>query len=127
MLLATEGSSAGDVEACAAAAARIYDKLDAHLSPLLGHAGMQALFARSAKLAPTELAFLADLAAAEAATKVRAQLQSLEPAAAIEAAAVLFGTFLDLVTTFIGERLTVRVLRSAWPAIEEMPPGETKK
>ena len=128
MLLASEGSLPGDAESCAAAAGRIYDRLDAHLAPLLGRAGVQALLARSAKLAQTELASLANVAGAtERSTELRARLQSLEPAVAIETAAVLFGTFLELVTTFIGERLTVRVLRSAWPAIEEMPPGETKK
>ncbi len=126
-LLASEGS-AGDSEACAAAAGRVYDKLDAHLTPLLGRAGVQALFARSAKLAPFELASGDEVAAgSEGSTKLRAHLQSLEPAVAIETAAVLFGTFLDLVTTFIGDRLTVQVLRSAWPAIEEAPPTETDK
>ena len=56
-----------------------------------------------------------------------AHLQSLEPAVATETAAALFGTFLDLITTFIGDRLTVQVLRSAWPTIEETPPRETDK
>jgi hypothetical protein len=118
-LLASEGGSAGDAEACAAAAGRVYDKLHAHLAPLLGRAGVQALFARSAKLAQTEHGFLADVAAAEDSTKLRAHLQSLVPAVAIETAAALFGTFLDLLTTFIGDRLTVQVLRGAWPAIDE--------
>lgn len=126
-LLASEGS-AGDSEACATAAGRVYDKLDAHLAPLLGRAGVQALFARSAKLAQAERASLAEVAAGgEGSTKLRAHLQSLEPAIAIETAAALFGTFLDLVTTFIGDRLTVQVLRRAWPAIEEAPPRETDK
>jgi hypothetical protein len=55
-------------------------------------------------------------------SKLGARLQALDPADATEAAAVLFGTFLDLIATFIGERLTVLVLRSAWPTIEDTAP-----
>jgi hypothetical protein len=127
-LLASEGGSASDSEACAAAAGRIYDKLDAHLAPLIGRAGVQALFARSARLAQSELVPLTEVAAgADGSTKLRAHLQSLEPAVAIETAAALFGTFLDLITTFIGERLTVQVLRNAWPAMKETAPRETPR
>jgi len=127
-LLASEGGPGGSAEACAAAAGQVYDKLDAHLSSLLGRTGVQALFARSARLVETEFPCLAEVAAGiEVSAKLRACLQSLEPAVAIEAAAVLFGTFLELLTTFIGDRLTVQVLRSAWPAIEEMSPRETHK
>ena len=106
-LLANEGDSGNSSEKCAAAAGRVYDKLDAHLAPLLGRAGVQALFARSAKLAHDGLASLAELCRPrlEGSTKLRACLQSLEPAVATETAAVLFGTFLELITTFIGERL----------------------
>jgi hypothetical protein len=42
-----------------------------------------------------------------------------------DSAAALFGTFFTLMTTFIGERLTTQVLRSAWPTIEEMASTET--
>jgi hypothetical protein len=126
-LLVSEGDCRS-TDGCAAAAGRVYDKLQARLAPLIGPAGVQALFMRSAKLAQPALASLADVAASlESSTEVRAWLKSLEPAAAIEAAAVLFGTFLELVTTFIGERLTVQVLRSAWPEIEETAPKGTHK
>jgi hypothetical protein len=124
-LLASEGGSSGESATCAAAAGRVYEKLDAQLAPLLGRAGAQALFARAAKLASTKAAPLAG--ALDDGAKLSARLQSLEPAVALETAAVLFGTFLDLIATFIGDRLTVQVLRNAWPAIEEMPPRETHK
>jgi hypothetical protein len=126
-LLAMEATAGGDVEEHAASAGRVYDKLAAQLSPLLGAAGVQALFVRSANLARGQLAVLDGLVpaiedATEGATRLRACLQALEPAAAAEVAAILFGTFLDLVITFIGDRLTVQVLRGAWPAIEDMAP-----
>jgi hypothetical protein len=117
-LLASEGDSGASAEQCAAAAGRVLDNLNAQLGPLLGPAGVRALFARSAKLAQTEHAWLAEAAASEGSTKLSACLRALEPAAATETAAVLFGTFLELITTFIGERLTVQVLRRAWPTIE---------
>jgi len=126
-LLAAEGASGPSAEAYSAAAGKVYDKLSAQLSPLLGALGFQALLTRSAKLAQGELAWLTELAAVESSTKLRASLQALDPAAAAETAETLFGTFFALITTFIGERLTAQALRRAWPAIEESAPAETKK
>ncbi len=126
-VLATEGDSGSNAEACAAAAWRVYEKVNARLSPLIGSAGIQALLVRSAKLASAELAPLAEVASPEGLSKLGACLSRLEPAIATEAAAVLFGTFFDLITTFIGERLTVVALRSAWPAIEDMAPRENRE
>jgi len=118
-LLAYEGAAGGSSEACATAAGRVYDQLNARLAPLLGSAGVQALFARSAKLTQTEFPRLAEAAVLESSTKLRACLEPLDPAVASETAEALFGTFLSLVTTFIGERLTLQVLRHEWPTIEE--------
>jgi hypothetical protein len=125
-LLASEGAPWTSSEECAAAAWRVYEKLNARLAPLLGSAGVQALFVRSAKLAQADFASLAEVATPEGLTRLGMCLQALDPAIAPEAAAALFGTFLDLIFTLIGERLAVLVLRSAWPAIEETAPRETK-
>jgi hypothetical protein len=125
-LLANEGAPWSSSEECAAVAWRVYEKFNARLAPLLGSAGVEALFVRSAKLAQKDFASLAEVATPEGLTRLGSCLQALDPAIAAEAAASLFGTFLDLITTFIGERLTVLVLRSAWPAIEETAPRETK-
>ncbi|HZL20158.1 MAG TPA: hypothetical protein VFG23_20670 [Polyangia bacterium] len=118
--MATEGASDVNAETCAAAAWQVYEKLNARLSSFLGSAGVQALFARSAKLARAEFPSLADVVGPDGMTKLGVYLQALEPAVAIETAATLFGTFIDLITTFIGERLAILVLRSAWPTIEDM-------
>ena len=126
-LLVSEGAPWSRSEECAAAAWRVYEKLNARLSPLLGSAGVQALFGRSAKLAQTEFPSFAEVATPEGLTRLGPCLQALEPAVAAESAATIFGTFLELMTTFIGERLTVLVLRSAWPEIEETVPGETRE
>jgi hypothetical protein len=123
-LLALEGA-AGSAGECAAAAGRVYDKLHAYMAPLVGDAGFQLLFARSAK-PQGELAAFAEVSTREGSTKLRECLQALDPAVGTESAVVLFGTFLALIATFIGERLTTQVLRSAWP-IEEAAPKETRK
>ena len=117
-VLASEGAPWSSSEECAAAAWRVYEKLNARLSPLLGLAGVQALMVRSVKLAQAEFPSLAEVATAEGLTRLGSCLQALDPSIAAAAAAALFGTFLELMTTFIGERLTVLVLRSAWPAID---------
>jgi hypothetical protein len=125
-LLANEGDSASSSEESAAAAWLVYEKLNARLAPLLGSSGLEMLFVRSAKLAQAEFASLAEVGTPDGLSKLGACLQALDPGDATEAAAVLFGNFLDLIATFIGERLTVLVLRSAWPTIEDPAPRETQ-
>ena len=124
-LLAHEGV-VGGADGYAGAAGRVYEKLHAHLAPLVGPAGVQALLVRSVKLRHTEFSFL-EVAVLDSSTTLRECLQAQEPAVAIESAAALFGTFFALINTFIGERLTAQVLRSAWPTIEEASLRETSK
>ncbi len=129
-LLAHEGAAGSARQHSAgesAAAGRVYDKLHAQLAPLVGAAGVHLLFMRSAKLAQGELAWLAEIPTVEGPTKLRECLHAQEPALATESAAALFGTFFTLLTTFIGERLTNRVLRDAWPTIEGAAPQETDR
>jgi hypothetical protein len=126
-LLAYEGGDAAGADDCAAAAGRVYDKLHAQLAPLLGSVGFQALLARSAKLARGELACLGEAATLESSTNLLECLRAGDPAVVAETAATLFGTFLALIATFIGERLTAQVLASAWPTIETAVPEERKQ
>jgi hypothetical protein len=123
-LLAHERGGADD--SAASAAGRVYDKLHAHLAPLLGGMGVQSLFVRSAKLTPGDFGDLAEVSILEGSAKLREHLQAQGSVVDAKAAAALFGTFLALLTTFIGERLVTQVLRSAWPTIEEPAPRETK-
>lgn len=126
-LLAHEGATGGSADASATAAGRVYDKLIVQLGPLLGNAGVQALFVRSAKLARLESAGIAEAAILESSTTFAAFFRTLDAAVAANAAEVVFATFLSLVTTFIGERLTVQALRRAWPTIEAMAVTENNK
>jgi len=121
-LLALEGAA----EPASPAAGLVFDKLQAHMSPLVGTAGVQLLFVRSAKLTRGEFTWLDEISILEGSPKLREQLETQDPAISTESAAALFGTFFALITTFIGERLTTQVLRRAWPTIEESAPKETK-
>ena len=130
-LLAREG---GDDEHPAASAARAYQKLHDHLAPLIGAAGVRALFFRSQKMARLAgFVFLEGGAAgaadpaASAGKQLHDSLLDQNPAQAAEAAAVVFATFFGLLTTFIGDRLTRQVLRGAWPETAKIAPAETKK
>ena len=125
-LLAHEGAASTAEDGAAAAAGRVYDKLHAHLAPLLGVIGVQSLFVRSAKLTSGEFSGLAEVSILEGAEKLREHLQARGSAGDVESAATLFGSFLELLTTFVGERLVTQVLRSAWPTIEETALRETK-
>lgn len=126
-LLAHEGAIGGNAEASATAAGRVYDKLIAQLGPVLGTAGVRALFERSAKLGRVESLGFADIAILESSTTLATFFRTLDPAVTANATETLFGTFLSLVTTFIGERLTFQALRRAWPTIEATAATEGKR
>lgn len=125
-LLAHESGASGAGDSAAAAAGLVYDKLHAHLAPLLGGIGVQSLFVRSAKLTPGELGGLGEVSILEGSAKLREHLQKQGAVVDAESAATLFGTFLALLTTFIGERLVTQVLRNAWPILEETVAREKK-
>lgn len=102
----------------AAAVGRVYDKLYLCLSPLVGASGVRALFARSLHLTTPQFLYLAGVTVEQpesAANALRASLQGQRPDAILEGAAALFGAFLSLLATHIGERLTAQLLRGAWP------------
>lgn len=101
------------------AAARVYDKLHAHLQPLVGTAGVELLLVRSARLAGGELEGLASAAMLHGAAALRARLATPKPEIGAESAISLFATFLNLISTFVGERLTLQLLRRAWPALDD--------
>ena len=124
-VLACEGAGGG-AEECAEAARRVFEKLHAHLAPLVGSAGVQALLVRSAKLTHGEPRGM-DVTFVETSAKLREFLRALEPTVATETAAAYFGAFLALLATFVGERLTIQVLRGAWPTIEEASPSERRE
>lgn len=102
------------------AAERVYVLLDAALARLLGVQGSRSLFARAVRLTKTQFPSLGDLAGPRSmAIELRTCLEALAPDVAVEVAATLFGTLFSLMTTFVGERLTIQVVRKSWPALNE--------
>jgi hypothetical protein len=117
--LTREAGTDADAKALAAATLRMYDTLAAQLAPLIGDGGVQALAARSLSLVRRDFAWLAEAEEADLSKAPFAQLglslARQETAAAAEAAVAALATLGGLLETLIGEPLTMRVLRAAWP------------
>jgi hypothetical protein len=107
------GSGAG----VAAAVRRAYDDVTPVLAPLISQVGVDALVARA--LHVTRRDYPSDQAAEEEVTEPFAQvtlwLEQQDPTLAADAAAAMLATFAGLLSALIGEPLTTRYLRKAWP------------
>lgn len=125
------GPNAGP-KALAAAAGRIFEDLDRVVAPLIGHLGVDSLTGRALHLAAREYPCLVTKREGDEADRPFAQvlvcLEQEDAAVATAAVAAVFATFTWLLGTFIGEPLTARLLRKAWPdafsdtTTEEMRP-----
>ena len=97
-------------------AVRVYDKLRLSLTRFAGADGFAALLARSFALARAEVPSLNRLT-----VKPDCSMDALEAFVAdeadggTEAAAALTAHLLGLLVTFIGEPLTLRLVRESWP------------
>lgn len=126
LLLSGAGLGAG-AEDPAVAAGRVYERLARRLSPLVGEAGMRALFARSVKLVKPEFPCLDGVtintevpASGDAPTEqLVACLRTVDAAVAAGAAGALYATLLGLLTALIGDHLVQQILKSAFPAIDQ--------
>src|SRR6185436_20101813 len=103
----------------AAAALRAYERLTRELAPLIGKAGIDAMCTRSVHLTQREFSWLAPAGSARPRdapfTHVRVTLEQQDPAVARDAAIAVLATFGELLASFIGDSLTTRLLREAWP------------
>lgn len=119
-LLAHEAGANADGKAVAAASQRLYEALASQLNPLIGSGGVNAIYGRSLHLTKAEFPWLAIRGESEqndpTFSPVRVCLERQEYAAAIAGASAVFATVGGLLVTFIGDGLTARVLRDAWPA-----------
>jgi len=120
-------------EAIAAAARRAHDDLARVSAPLIGQGGFEALTGRALHLARREYPWLVHPREGTPARTERTPgtpppehaggsfsevvvcLERQDPAVATEAAGAVFATLTGLLVTFIGEPLTTRLLRKAWP------------
>ena len=118
-MVAREAGTGANAPAIAAAARRLCERFAEQLTPLIGDAGVAAICARSLQLAQRNVPGLAPVrASAQGDTPfalLQLSLEQQEPAAATEAAVALLATVGELLASFIGEGLTTRLLREAWP------------
>ena len=89
------------------------------LETAMGPAGLQALITRAIKLTARDYPWLAQVKVGNAAGCALSGLteaaERLDVAEANEGYAALLATIVSLLVTFIGEELTLRFLRLAWP------------
>lgn len=110
-LLAIEAAGPSASESHMDVAARVAEKLRISLTRFVGADGFRALQTRALALARSEVPSLQ-------AVKVTAdgRLEGIEAAGKDgEAANAITSHLLGLLSTFIGESLTLRLLRHAWP------------
>jgi hypothetical protein len=117
--LAQRAGSAAGAGALAAAAQRAYDDLAQVSTPLIGQVGVDALTGRTLYLAQRKYPWLIHTREPDEWKGPFAQivfcLERQDPAVATEAAGAVLTTLTGLLVTFIGEPLTTRLLRKAWP------------
>jgi hypothetical protein len=118
-ILEREAGSAGDAPAIAAATRRLCERFAHQLTPLLGDAGVAAICTRTLHLAQRQVPGLASARASaqddKPFTHVQRFLEQQELSLAAEAGVAVLTTFGELLASFIGDSLTSRLLREAWP------------
>jgi len=115
------GSSSSDAVAIAASGRQLLTQLAAVATPLIGDGGWRALLARAAHLVRREHAWLlmslADDPEASAAALERGAGRQ-DPGTAADAVVALLSTITRLCALFIGEQVTIFLMRHAWPGLE---------
>jgi hypothetical protein len=117
-LLRRETGPKADAPAVAAAASRLYERFANQLAPLVGDAGVAAIYARSLHLVQQRVPGLTPIPAAEQEDELKRTylfLSHQQPAEAAEAAVAVITTVSELMASFIGDSLTRSLLREAWP------------
>jgi len=113
--LETRGNEASETRT--PAAFHVCEKLRPHLATLMGNGGFRALLSRALALANAEVSWLRAVH-----VKADGSLEDLEelheqvaPAEFFEGKVVLLAQLLGLLVAFIGENLTLRLVREIWP------------
>jgi hypothetical protein len=117
-VLRGRAGSSPDAETLLLVTRRAYDDLAGVLVPLIGDVGLTALSARAMHLAQRE--YPAEPGAETTSgdgppESLERWLQQLDQSLAPQAASWMLSVLGELLGTFIGESLTMRLLRKAWP------------
>ena len=113
----TKGNKSSEVKL--PAAFLVFEKLRPQLANLMGSTGFRALLSRSLALASAEVPWLRAVH-----VKSDGSLEGLEKFEAqidldyfLEGRVVLLAALLGLLVAFIGEKLTVQLVRGVWPKL----------
>jgi hypothetical protein len=116
-LVDCEASENRSTETRVLAAFRVCEKLRPNLATFMGIAGFRALLARALALAGVEVPWLRELhIKADGSLEGLDELQAqVGPDEFSEGAVVLLAQLLGLLATFIGDNLTLHLVREIWP------------
>ncbi len=115
-LIAFEKEGDAPAGARAPVAFRVLEKLRPHLATYMGSVGFQALLSRSLTLAGADVPWLRTVrvkpdGSPEGLDKLEARV---DPQEIVEGSVVLVAQLLALLIAFIGEDLTLRMVREVW-------------
>lgn len=130
-VLAQQAGNRADAGAIAAATINLWEKISTQLDPLIGKSGVHALHLRSLHITQSTFpwlaaALLSDPLAGTEQTRFSAMGASLaqqESGEALDAGATLIMTFIKLLESMIGPRLTIRFLSSTGIPMEIPEPA----
>jgi len=132
-LLSYEASAGDTSEPVESTTLRVYQKLRQSLGELAGSAGFHALASRALTLARSEVP---SLSAVQVGTDGNLEgMSALEPSIKVEqdrvheGGVILISRLLGLLFIFLGEALTLSLLRDAWPgaAFDDRNSGNGRK
>lgn len=107
----------------------VCEKLRPHLATLMGNEGFRALLSRALALANVEVPWLGTVhvkadGSMEGLNEIKAQV---EPEDIAEGSVVVFAQLLGLLVAFIGETLTLRMVREVWPKLPQINDLDLRK
>jgi hypothetical protein len=129
-LMTQQAGTRRDAGELASAAVNVYATLLTSLSPLLGDLGSSALLRRSLKLTEATFPCYTEVRVAEQdglLNAVGACLRKQSPDVAWDASVAVLTAYIELLATFIGERLTRQLLHEAWPDLHISPTQERQE
>jgi hypothetical protein len=117
LLLTDEAAADKTSGSTESTAFRVYERLRHHLCALAGVAGFHALASRALTLAKAKVSSLGAIqVAADGSLQMLSEAESeSDKRQACEGEVILVSELLGLLHAFIGEALTLRLLRDAWP------------
>jgi len=101
------------------AAFHVFEKLRPHLAAVMGYTGFRALLSRALALANAEVPWLrAVLVKSDGSLEGLDELEAqVDPEGIFEGRVVLLARLLGLLVAFVGENLTLWLVREVWPKL----------